>query len=137
MKQFAEWLESQRALGMLIVRVLMGGIILWSGSLKLFVYGFSGTINSFTKMGMPVPEITGPFIMLFEFIGGIAVILGLFTRYLGVLYTIQFLVALFAVKVGMGYSAFRIDVALIAFGVLLATHGAGAISLDKKLNVEK
>ena len=131
--QFAAWLDNQRSLGLLILRLGVGFIIGWSGALKLFVFGFGGVINSFSKMGFFLPQVLGPFIALLEFFGGIAVALGLLTRLLGVLYTIEFLVAFFFVKIGSGYSNFRIDLALIAMAVVLATHGAGAISLDAVL----
>ena len=87
----------------------------------------------FERLSFPFPSVVGPFIVLLEFAGGIAVVLGLFTRYLGVLYTIEFIVAFLVVKLGMGYPKFRIDLTLIAFGVLMATHGAGAYSLDRML----
>ena len=136
MKNPIALLENQRSAGLLITRVLAGGIILWAGWGKLMGPGFSGIGGGFAKMGIPVPEVTGPFILLLETLGGLALILGLFTRYLGVLFVIEFVVAFFAIKMGMGYSKFRIDVALIAFAVLFATHGGGKYSLDKVLKLE-
>ena len=115
MKNFTAFLDKQRSVGLLITRVLAGGIILWAGMLKLLGPGFSGISGGFAKMGIPVPEVTGPFILLLESLGGLALVLGLFTRYLGVLFVIEFIVAFFAVKMGLGYGKFRIDVALIAF----------------------
>jgi putative oxidoreductase len=135
-KNLIAFLNSQRDVGALILRVLGGFILLYSGYLKLFVAGFSNVIGAFERMGMVLPQLTGPFIALLEFFGGIAVILGLATRYLGVLFTIEFLVAFFFVKIGRGYMDYRIDLALIAFAVLWATHGAGKLSLDRKLKLE-
>lgn len=135
MKNLIAFLSSQRDVGYLIMRVMGGGVIFWAGWLKMFGPGFSGIGDGFAKMGIALPQVAGPFILLLEFGGGAAVILGLFTRYLGVLFTIEFIVALLAVKLGAGYGAFRIDLMLIAFGVLIATHGAGRYSLDKKLNL--
>ena len=137
MKKLIAFLSSQKDVGYLIIRVMGGGIIFWAGWLKMFGPGFSGMGNGFAKMGIILPQVTGPFILLLEFFGGAAVILGLFTRYLGVLFTIEFIVAFLAVKVGAGYSAFRIDLILITFGILIATHGAGKYSLDKKLKLEE
>ncbi len=137
MKNFIAFLEKQRSVGLLITRVLAGGILLWAGLAKLTGPGFSGIGGGFAKMGIPIPEVTGPFILLLESLGGLALVLGLFTRYLGVLFLIEFLVAFFAVKMGLGYGKFRIDVALIAFAVLFATHGGGEYSLDKVLKLEK
>ena len=137
MKNFIAYLDKQRSVGLLISRVLAGGIILWAGLGKLTGPGFSGIGGGFAKMGIPIPEVTGPFILLLETLGGLALVLGLFTRYLGVLFLIEFLVAFFAIKMGLGYGKFRIDVALIGFAVLFATHGGGEYSLDKVLKLEK
>ena len=137
MNNLIAFLNSQRAIGYLILRVLGGYILLWTGYQKLFEAGFAGTIEAFGKMGIVVPQVTGPFIALLEFFGGAAIILGLVTRYLGVLFVIEFIVAFFAVKIGSGYVNFRIDLALFSFAVLWATHGAGEYSLDRTLKLEK
>lgn len=136
-KNLIAFLNSQRTLGYTITRVLGGFILFWAGVGKLTGPGFSGIVGAFDRMGIIVPQVTGPFILLLELLGGAAVILGLFTRYLGVLFTIEFIVAFLAVKMGAGYSNFRIDVALIAMSVLWATHGAGEWSLDRKMNLER
>ncbi len=130
MNQLYAWLNSQRALGLLVVRVIVGGILFWSGYLKVFGAGFAAVINQFDRMGIFIPQITGPFIAVLELGGGAAVVLGVLTRLFGILFTIEFIVAYIAIKAPLGYANFRIDLALIAFGVLLATHGAGAISID-------
>ncbi|MEE8396842.1 MAG: DoxX family protein [bacterium] len=135
MKIFIAFLDSQRGIGYLITRVLFGWIILWAGVGKLTGPGFSGIGGGFTRMGIPLPDISGPFIILLELLGGLGLVLGLFTRYLGVLFVIEFLVVLLYVKLGADYGRVRIDVALLAFAVLFATNGAGRFSLDKKLGL--
>lgn len=137
MKGLIAFLSAQRDIGYVVMRVIGGGVICWAGYIKMFVWGFSGTTKGFVKMGIILPDITAPFIALLEFFGGAAVIAGLFTRYLGVLFVIEFIVAFLAVKMGAGYGKFRIDVILIAFGVLIATHGPGSYSLDRTLKLDQ
>lgn len=137
MNNLISFLSSQRDAGLLIVRILGGLILLVAGYGKLFGAGFSGVIGAFDRMGIFLPQVTGPFIALLEFFGGAAIILGLVTRYLGVLFTIEFIVALFAVKLAGGFGGARIDIMLIAAGVLWATHGAGRYSLDRMLKLER
>jgi putative oxidoreductase len=75
------------------LRLAMGIIFSVAGYSKLV--GIAGTIDYFTKLGFPLPVLTAWFIGLLELGGGIALILGLFVRYLGLLYTIEFIVATF------------------------------------------
>ena len=63
----------------------MGIILSVAGYMKLV--GIAGTIDYFTKLGFPIPLVTAWFITLLEVSGGIALILGLFVRYLGLIYT--------------------------------------------------
>ena len=63
--------------------------------------------------------------------GGIALLLGVFVRYLGLLYTIEFIVAAFWVKLPtQGYAAARLDLMLLAGAAALYFLGAGRWSID-------
>ena len=75
------------------LRLAMGIILSVAGYMKLL--GIAGTIDYFTKLGFPLPLVAAWFIILLELVGGIALILGLFVRYLGLLDTIEFIVAAF------------------------------------------
>jgi putative oxidoreductase len=91
----------------------------------------AATIANFTKWGFPIPEATAWFIALLEVFGGIALVLGLFVRYLGAAYTIEFIVAALWVKFPLaGYQQSRIDLFLIAGGAALFFLGAGPLSID-------
>ena len=111
------------------LRLVMGIIFSVAGYMKLI--GIAGTIDYFTKLGFPVPVITAWFITLLELGGGIALILGLLVRYLGLVYTIEFIVAAFWVKLPMqGYAAARLDLMLLAGAAALYFLGAGRWSID-------
>ena len=111
------------------LRLAMGVIFAVAGYMKLV--GIAGTIAYFTKLGFPVPVITALFITLLELIGGVALILGLFVRYFGLLYTIEFIVAAFWVKLpSQGYAAARLDLMILAGAAALYFLGAGRWSID-------
>ena len=111
------------------LRLAMGVILSVAGYMKLI--GIAGTIAYFTKLGFPVPVITAWFITLLGLIGGIALILGLFVRYFGLLFTIEFIVAAFWVKLPtQGYAAARLDLMILAGAAALYFLGAGRWSID-------
>ncbi len=92
-------------------------------------------VGFFGKVGIPIPSVSGPFVTLLETVGGLALIVGLFTRYLGILYAIQFLVAAWVqwFFFSKGYPGAELELMLLFGGVLLATNGAGAYSLNRKI----
>lgn len=61
----------------LALRVVTGGLFLFHGLVKLFVFTPAGTAGYFESLGLP--GILGHATMLIEIFGGIALILGLFT----------------------------------------------------------
>jgi uncharacterized membrane protein YphA (DoxX/SURF4 family) len=65
------------------LRLAMGIIFAAAGYMKLV--GIVATIEYFAKHGFPVPVATAWFISLLELCGGIALILGLLVRYLGLI----------------------------------------------------
>ncbi len=138
MKNFIAFLSAQKDGGLLLFRTMTGIILIAHGVIKIkgdWAVGFFGFV------GIPIPSIAGPFVTLLEIGGGAALILGLVTRYLGILYAIQFIVAAYLQwfvlgKGGKGYSGAELELLLLFAGVLLATHGAGKYSLDKALKLE-
>lgn len=131
MKRLISQLSLQADYGLMAVRVMMGIILTYQGWLKITKAGFA--VGFFGKVGIPLATVTGPFISMLEFIGGLALIVGLFTRYLGILYTIQFIVAVYVqwVVLNTGYMGSRLALLVLFGAVLLATNGGGALSLDR------
>jgi putative oxidoreductase len=131
LKRLIVQLSLQADYGLMALRVMMGIILTYQGWLKITELGFA--VGFFDKVGIPFATVTGPFISMLEFIGGLALIVGLFVRYLGTLFVIQFIVAAYVqwVVLNTGYMGSRL-VLLILFGVvMLSTNGGGALSLDR------
>ena len=127
----AMWCSLDAGWGVTAVRVVMGLILLTAGWNK--VAGGLGTVAAnFAKMGMPAPDVTGPFIALLELIGGALLLVGLAGRWLGLLFAIEFVVAAFVVKLpSAGWVGARLDLMLLAGGALLFFAGSGRLSIDE------
>ena len=114
----------QRSWGLLILRVATGLIFLMHGWMK--VNGLAQTVGMFGHMGFPAW--VAYFIAWLELLGGLALILGIATRFFGVVFGIEMLVATFIVGFGRGLG-FEFYLAMVSFAIALM--GSGAFSVYK------
>lgn len=121
--------------GIVIVRIMSGIILLLAGYMKWTGPGIEGITGFFGNVGIPAPGVTAPLLMSFEIIGGLFLILGLFTRVVGAVMIVQFLVAGLLVNLpGQGgWNVARLDFLLAACGALFLFAGAGLLSADALL----
>lgn len=127
-------------IAMLVLRLVLGAVFITHGHAKLFGMGFSGVTGFFTSIGVPLPGVAAPFIALLEFIGGIALVLGVLTRVVAFLLACDMLGAMIFVHAAHGYSAPKgVETVLGNFGmaVAIALIGAGAYSVDALLSRRK
>lgn len=128
---------SARDIGLLALRIGIGVIFIMHGYGKLF--GGAPGMDAFTGMvgglGFPLPALFAYAAALTEFVGGIAILLGLFTSVAAVLGAIVMLVALFMVK-KFSFPAADIDFMLLASLVTLFCLGAGRYSLAAAFNMK-
>ena len=127
---------SQQQLGIAVIRIVTGIVMVAHGGQKLFVYGFAGVTGAFTQMGVPLPGVTGPFVALLEFFGGLALIVGLLTRLAALGLAFNMLGAILLVHLAAGFFLpTGYEFALILFatclGIVLA--GPGTLSVDAAL----
>lgn len=125
---------SKKAIALLILRLALGIIFVYHGYGKLFggmpgMEMFTGMVG---KMGFPLPVVFAYAAALTEFLGGIAMILGVFTHIVGWLMAIVMLVAFIGVK-KFSLPAGDPDLALLAMSIALALMGPGAYSLMSKM----
>ena len=106
----------------LIVRLMVGGVFLSEGILK-FVYTNQG-VGRFTKIGIPLPELTANFVGSLEIVGGMLLMMGLFTRAIAIPFIIEMVVAILTTKVALylGTSPLPLPPALPKVGFWAVMH---------------
>ena len=91
-----------------------------------------GTQSSFTNMGLP-PELA-VIIGLLEFIGGLAILLGIFTRIAAILLALNMIGAILLVKLSKGFiDGFELDLLYLAIMISLILTGPGSLSIEKNI----
>jgi putative oxidoreductase len=128
----------------LVVRVIVGVIMFSHGLQKLTQMGpgnFGGQVLA--GLGVPLPELMGYVVTFVELVGGILLIVGLFSRIAALLLTIDLVVAILLVKLNVGLIApqgsgagAELDLALIAGLLVILLAGPGKLSVDHTLGLE-
>ncbi|MEM5471981.1 DoxX family protein [Hoeflea sp. AS60] len=121
---------------LLVGRVLMSVIFLMSGFGKLGAV--EGTAGYMASMGVPAPGLTVWLVIALEILGGIAILVGFFTRYAA------WALAAFCVASGylghyqpddqMQMISFMKNLAMAGGFLALAAAGAGSFSVDARRN---
>lgn len=89
------------------------------------------------KHGFPSPAILAPVSVYAQLAIGVGFVLGLFTRWAGILCVINFVVAIAMVDRFGGMRGVFPSGCLVAIGLYLATHGAGRFSVDAALRANE
>lgn len=138
--------EPYKEYAVLPLRAALGIIFFAHGSQKVLGWfgghGLLATITSFSQhLGIP------PFLTVLasftEFLGGIAIFLGVCTRIAGLGISIVMLVAIFKVHISNGFfinwfcqpnmgHGIEYNVALLAMALFFIIYGAGALSIDSR-----
>ncbi len=126
----------------LVVRAIVGVIMAAHGLQKLLggPANFGGILG---QLGVPAPTLMAFVVTFVELVGGILLVVGLFSRLAALLLTINLVVAILLVKVGVGFLSpqsggvgAELDLALIAGFLAVLFAGPGRISLDRALGIE-
>lgn len=129
--------RSSRDIALLALRISVGVIFVMHGYGKLF--GDAPGMTAFTGMisglGFPLPGFFAYAAALTEFVGGIAILLGLFTSVAAALGAVVMLVAMIMVK-KFAFPASDVDLALLGSLIALVCLGAGRYSLAGMLNLK-
>jgi len=125
----------------LAVRIPIGIIFVAHGAQKLFGwfggYGLQGTAQWMDSIGLSPGTALALLAGGAEFLGGLALLLGLLVRPASVALAFTMLVAIFSVHISKGLflsnGGFEYGLALLAVTVALVISGAGRFSLDRAL----
>jgi uncharacterized membrane protein YphA (DoxX/SURF4 family) len=137
-----------------LIRVLVGWVFVSEGIQKFLFPGVVGA-GRFEKIGIPAPDVTGPFVGVVEIACGALVLAGLLTRVAVIPLLISMTVAVVSTKVpillGQGFGPFaapkalpygglwgmlheaRTDFSMILGCLFLLAVGAGRWSVDARL----
>jgi len=137
----------------LLVRIAVGVVFVAEGIQK-FLFPAALGAGRFAKIGIPAPEVMGPFVGVLEIACGALVLAGLLTRLAAVPLVVDMIVAIASTKIpillGHGYLGFadpsvpkhglwsmlheaRTDLSMLLCAGFLALVGAGPRSLDAVL----
>jgi putative oxidoreductase len=120
--------------GTLILRVVLGLTFLVHGLVK-FQGGIENIVGWFDSIGLPGFLAYG--VGLLEVVGGIALVLGLFSRVVSALFALMMVGAILKVKLAVGFlgngqmAGYELDLAFLAMGVFIAINGSKAYALDQ------
>ncbi|MBI1387145.1 MAG: DoxX family membrane protein [bacterium] len=136
-----------------LIRIMVGAVFLSEGIQK-FLFAAERGAGRFAKIGIPAPEVMGPFVGVIEVVCGALLIVGLLTRVAGLLLLINMTVAIVSTKIpillGHGFWTFtvksmpqygfwsmahegRTDFCMWLGSLYLILVGAGVWSIDAKM----
>ena len=137
----------------IFIRFMVGGIF-FSEGIQKFLYPELLGAGRFMRIGIPVPEVMGPFVATVEVICGVLILLGCLTRLAAIPLLINISVAIISTKIpillGHDYWLFhvvklsrygfwsmaseaRTDFSMLLGLIFLSIAGAGSWSIDAKL----
>jgi putative oxidoreductase len=106
---FLTFLSTRARPSVILIRLLVGWVFVSEGIQK-FLYPDALGAGRFAKIGIPMPEILGPFVGGVEIVFGILILLGLLTRLAAIPLLITMSVAIVSTKVpillGHGFAVF-------------------------------
>src|SRR5271163_2797027 len=128
----SKWLNRLQPWGALLLRLVLGGTMLHYGYRKVIPHG---ALNHFAHVvaTLGLPSWLGYVSAFTEFVGGVLLVVGLFTRLAALFISVNLLVALVTVVIHQGFSVYSNIAALIAIAVMLLFYGGGTLALDRKI----
>lgn len=124
-------ITTNAGLGITIARIVVGVIFFKAGSGKLFGwfggFGIEAATKFFQDLGIPHPDWNAYLVGTTEFLGGIALLLGLFTRLAVIPFSITMIVAIFTADKEDPYY----PLVLLATCIALFETGSGSLSIDR------
>lgn len=122
--------------GLTFLRVVVGIVFFVHGGQKLFVYGVGGVASLMGQIGIPAPMLSAVVVTTVEFLGGAALVLGLFTRWAAILLAMNMLVAIMTVHLKAGFflpNGYEFALTLLGANMALALAGPGKAAIDAVL----
>jgi uncharacterized membrane protein YphA (DoxX/SURF4 family) len=140
MSQLKKLLRTSNESTIILIRLIVGAVFLSEGIQK-FLFPDKLGAGRFAKIGLPSPEVLGPFVGSFEITCGTLVLIGLLTRLASIPLIIIMLVAIATTKAEvLAHDGFwemmhgsRTDWAMLLGSIYLLIRGGGRWSIDQKI----
>ena len=150
-------IDSGAAPAVVLIRIAVGVIFLSEGIQK-FLYPAENGAGRFARIGIPAPDVMGPFVGVVEIVCGTLILIGFLTRFAAIPLIINMLVAILSTKIpillGYGFWGFslrtlpyyglwgmlhesRTDLAMLLSSIFLLIVGAGSLSVDARLSANR
>jgi putative oxidoreductase len=126
------YLEKISVFAPLPIRIMAGIAFILHGLPKF--EDLQGTQGFFVSVGIPAE--LALLIGLLEVIGGVLLIVGLLTRIISILFTIEMICAVLIVKADnsfMGQGGFEVDLLLMTISISLILSGPGRVSIERDI----
>ncbi|PAE23800.1 DoxX family protein [Bacillus sp. 7894-2] len=131
---------NKNELGHFILRAILG-LIFFIHGLSKFQGGISNTAGFFESIG--IPGFMAYIVAVIELAGGIALILGIGTKIVSVLFAVIMLGAIFTAKLSLGLlgngqmAGYELDLILLAASIYFVLAKDSPLSLENKLTQSK
>ena len=127
--------------GIALIRVVVGITFFMHEYQKFFETGLGGVEGFFGMLSIPAPTVAALVVSVVELVGGLALILCVFTRVVGVLVAIDVITALLVFHRPNGFfvenNGIELVFVLAAAALGLVLTGPGALALDELLPFER
>jgi putative oxidoreductase len=121
-------------LALLLLRWVTGAFLIYQSHDNIFSAERMLEFEKFlTQFGFAAPHLMAPLSVYAQFICAILFILGLLTRWAGLVTTFNFIVAVWMVHLPQPFVLWWPALVLVFLGILFATAGAGRYSIDARL----
>lgn len=123
-----------------IARVVLGILFLTHGIDKLHM-GLSNVEAWFNSIG--VPGVLAYVVATIELVGGVMLIIGIFTRYVSAIFVMMLIGAIFTTKLSIGLlgngqmAGYELDLSFIVIAIYLIVAERSPLSLDYLFKIKK
>jgi uncharacterized membrane protein YphA (DoxX/SURF4 family) len=154
MRAYERIIKTEAPAVVFLIRLMVGGVFLSEGIQK-FLFANENGAGRFARIGIPAPEVMGPFVGIIEIVCGALILLGLLTRLAAIPLIINMFVAILSTKIpillGHGFWGFslrtlpyygfwgmlheaRTDFSMLLGSLFLLVIGGGEWSIDARIS---
>jgi putative oxidoreductase len=126
------------SVGLLILRLVVGLVFSMHGGQKLLARGIPSVASALDQLGMTPPDLWAVVLVIAELGGGLALMLGVLTRFAALILGISMVVAIASLLWARGFflPGYEFALTLLGGSLTLAFTGPGRFAVDHYLGLE-